>query len=72
MLGSASYIGQLLLELQVERYERLYFTVGYTIEVIKYMLGDIRIFIYSRQVLEEVSRVIGAIRAAVLVEGGRY
>jgi len=46
--------------------------LGYTIEVINYMLGDVRIFVYSRQVPEEVYRVIGTIYTAALIEGSRY
>lgn len=72
MLGSASYIGQLLLESRIERCKRLYFALGDTIEVVKYVLGDIRVFVRSCQVLEEARRVIGAARAAALIECGRH
>jgi len=36
------------------------------------MLGDIRVFIYIRQVLEEVRRVTSATGAAALVEYSYY
>ncbi len=70
VLYSASCISQLSLEPQVERCKQLYFTLGHIVEVVKGVLGDIRVLIGGGQVLEEACQVTSAAWAAALVESG--